>query len=53
MIYSDGVTEARNPAGEMFGVKQLEEFIGSNAHVDAGPFVEAIRSTVISFANSG
>ncbi len=27
LVYSDGLTEAENPAGEMFGTKRLEELI--------------------------
>lgn len=52
LLYSDGVTEARNPGGEMFGVDRLEEFIRSHAHLEAPAFVEAIRTTVLRFAES-
>ena len=27
LLYSDGITEARNPAGELFGVERLEECV--------------------------
>ena len=29
LLYSDGITEARNPAKELFGVERLEECIGA------------------------
>ncbi len=52
LLYSDGITEARNPEGEMFGVKRLEDFIRRNAELEAPAFVEAIRAAVFSFAQS-
>lgn len=51
LLYSDGITEARSPAGEMFGAKRLEDFVRSNAQLGAA-FVEAMRSTVLRFAQS-
>ncbi len=52
LLYSDGITEARNPGGEMFGTQRLEDCIRSNAQLEAGAFVEAIRSAVFRFAES-
>jgi sigma-B regulation protein RsbU (phosphoserine phosphatase) len=39
MLCSDGVVEARNTAGEMFGFERLEQFM---AHCDDLPAVEVI-----------
>jgi sigma-B regulation protein RsbU (phosphoserine phosphatase) len=51
-FFSDGITEARSPAGEFFGVERLEEFISLNADLDPAALVEGIRKTVMAFSGS-
>jgi sigma-B regulation protein RsbU (phosphoserine phosphatase) len=52
LFYSDGVTEARNPAGELFGAARLADCVRSNGARDPEALVEAIRQTVCTFAAS-
>ena len=50
LFYSDGITEARAPSGELFGVDRLENFIGSHAGLDPDDLVQAIRTAVAEFS---
>jgi serine phosphatase RsbU (regulator of sigma subunit)/pSer/pThr/pTyr-binding forkhead associated (FHA) protein len=52
-LFSDGVTEENNPAGEEFGEKRLADVLIENAKVDAVALVEAVRSTVLKWAAGG
>jgi serine phosphatase RsbU (regulator of sigma subunit)/anti-sigma regulatory factor (Ser/Thr protein kinase) len=52
VLYSDGVTEARNPAGELFGEDRLVQCIESNSALEPNDLVKAIRNAVFSFAAS-
>lgn len=49
-FYSDGITEARNEAGELFGVQRLLETIKANSRLDPAAFIEAIRNRVFAFS---
>lgn len=51
-FYSDGITEARNEAGELFGVERLLETIKANSRLDPTGFIEAIRDSVVAFSGS-
>ncbi len=51
-FYSDGITEARNAAGELFGTERLLEQIRVNSQLDPNAFIEAIRNTVFEFSGS-
>jgi len=52
-LFSDGVTEENNPAGEEFGEKRLADVLVKNGKVDAVAVVEAVRSTVLAWAAGG
>jgi PAS domain S-box-containing protein len=52
LFYSDGVTEARNPAGELFGAERLADCVRSNGARAPEALVEAIRQAVCTFAAS-
>ena len=52
LFYSDGITEARNPAGELFGPMRLEECVVSNGNLEPEPLVEGIRQAVAAFTGS-
>ena len=52
LFYSDGVTEARNAAGELFGAARLADCVRSNGARDPEALVEAIRQAVCTFAES-
>jgi len=51
-FYSDGITEARNPAGELFGAERLHECIKANIELGPEAFVEAIRKAVFDFSGT-
>jgi sigma-B regulation protein RsbU (phosphoserine phosphatase) len=51
-FFSDGITEARSPAGQFFGVERLEDFLSLNADLDPAALVEGIRKTVMAFSGS-
>ncbi|MEJ2009874.1 MAG: SpoIIE family protein phosphatase, partial [Acidobacteriota bacterium] len=51
-FYSDGITEARNDAGELFGIDRLIECIRTNSQLEPGAFIQAIRSAVFTFSGT-
>ena len=53
LFYSDGVTEARNFAGELFGVDRLLSCVTINGKLDPEALVEAIRKATVTFSGSG
>jgi PAS domain S-box-containing protein len=52
LLYSDGITEARNPAKELLGVERLKEFVTNNRHLEPSELVEALRKAVFTFSQS-
>ncbi len=50
VIYSDGVTEAENTAGEFFGKKRLRDAIAGHAGKGAAAVHDAIHDAVAAFA---
>jgi phosphoserine phosphatase RsbU/P len=52
LFYSDGVTEARNRAGEFFGSERLAELVRDFSHLDPEQLVERLREAVASFSGS-
>jgi PAS domain S-box-containing protein len=53
LFYSDGVTEARNFAGELFGVDRLLSCVSTNSELGPEALVEAIRKATVTFSESG
>ncbi len=49
LIYTDGITEARNPAGEFFGTERLIDIV-SGSHESSQALVERIVSEVTEFS---
>ncbi len=49
VLYTDGVTEAMNPEGELFGMERLEEVLREKAVEGAASVLRAIRETVQTF----
>jgi serine phosphatase RsbU (regulator of sigma subunit) len=50
LVISDGVTEAMNPEGELYGARRLLQAIGSARHADSpATFVSAVRADVAKF----
>ncbi len=52
VVYSDGITEARNPAGELFGGDRLEQLIQANSRLAPVALVEEVRKAVFGFSQS-
>jgi phosphoserine phosphatase RsbU/P len=42
VMYTDGITEATNPAGEFFGTDRLRDFMNRHAGLPAGPFADTL-----------
>ena len=51
VIYSDGVTEAQNLAGEFFGKKRLKDVIAANAQAGAAALHDAVAKAVAAFTD--
>ena len=52
LLFSDGVTEARSPSGERFGVQRLEDYVQANGGLDPGRLVEGLRKAVFAFSGA-
>ena len=52
VFYSDGVTEARNAAGALFGVERLMEIVQAHNHLEAQPLIDAICRAVSTFTGT-
>jgi len=52
LFYSDGITEARSPTGELFGPMRLEEWVVNNRQLEPAPLVEGIRQAIAGFTGS-
>lgn len=50
VIYTDGITEARNPAGEQYGIARLTSTIEGNADKPVADLKAAILSNLAAFA---
>lgn len=46
LAYTDGVTEARNPNGNLFGEKRLMSLIGNRPYPSAAALLDAIDTAV-------
>jgi sigma-B regulation protein RsbU (phosphoserine phosphatase) len=53
LFYSDGVTEARNVAGELFGADRLLHCVTTNSKLDPEALVQAIRNATVTFSEPG
>ena len=49
VLYTDGVTEALSPEGELFGMERLQEVVRARAADGAGAVLRAIREAVRAF----
>ena len=52
VFYSDGITEMRNPAGELYGADRLSECVRINRELEPEALVDAIRKAAVAFAQS-
>jgi serine phosphatase RsbU (regulator of sigma subunit) len=52
VLYSDGVTEAFSPQGDMYGEGRLQQVIESNTHCSAQTVLDAILASVSGFTHN-
>ncbi len=52
LFFSDGITEMRNLAGELYGADRLSECVRTNRGLGPEALVEAIRQAAVAFAES-
>lgn len=52
LLYTDGVTEARNRAGEFFGICRLRELFAAYAHSSPQDLIEAVVQELRTFCQS-
>ncbi|HEY7219897.1 MAG TPA: SpoIIE family protein phosphatase, partial [Candidatus Binatia bacterium] len=52
LFYSDGVTEARNAAGDLFGADRLVDCVTTHSKLDPEALVETIRNATLEFSGS-
>ena len=52
VLYTDGVTEAFNPEGQMFGDERLHELVRQHVDASAQTLVTHIFASVIEFAGT-
>ena len=50
-IYSDGVTDAANPAGDYFGEENLRKYLVAAPNSSAQELVESMMTEIRNFAN--
>jgi sigma-B regulation protein RsbU (phosphoserine phosphatase) len=49
VLFTDGITEARSPAGEMFGERRLSDVLARHRGADAVDLAQTIQRTVAEF----
>jgi sigma-B regulation protein RsbU (phosphoserine phosphatase) len=52
VFYSDGLTEARDVHGELFGVERLSECVRRHGHLEPKELIEQIRLEAVAFSSS-
>lgn len=53
LFFSDGITEARDPSGDLFGTERLREFVRANAGLPPDELVTALHQSVRRYAEAG
>jgi len=51
LLYTDGVTEARNPQGEQFGQQRLELAVEASAGAELETFLDHLRGALDAFCD--
>jgi sigma-B regulation protein RsbU (phosphoserine phosphatase) len=52
LFFSDGITDVRNPDGELFGVDRLADCVRANRGLAPDDLVDAVRKAAVGFAES-
>jgi sigma-B regulation protein RsbU (phosphoserine phosphatase) len=53
LLYTDGLTDAENPAGSAFGDAALLDFLEASDDLTAEPFASALREKVLRWSGKG
>lgn len=53
LFYTDGLTEARNPDGEMYGTERLCLHLGALSHLPAREIIDFLYNEIYEFTGSG
>ena len=48
-LYTDGITDAQNPAGEFFGDRRVQQFVKSRCHLSAEEILDELLAAVQDF----
>lgn len=51
-FFSDGITEAANPEGDMFGETRLVDFVTSHNNLEPNALIDSLRKSVEEFSGS-
>lgn len=51
LLYTDGVTEAMDPAEQLYGAEQLRALVQAHANLGPHALVEAVRADIARWAN--
>ena len=49
VLFTDGVIDAQNSKGKLYGLKRLNRFIGANRDKDPGDFIDSLIENVLEF----
>jgi phosphoserine phosphatase RsbU/P len=52
VFYSDGLTEAKNQDGVLYGEKRLVDFVQKNARIELKELINIVRKDVVAFSQS-
>jgi sigma-B regulation protein RsbU (phosphoserine phosphatase) len=53
LLYTDGIPEASNPAGELFGAERFRQFLAAHAHLPPDTFADALLAELSKWSGGG
>lgn len=53
ILYTDGIVEALNPAGEIYGAERFKKFIRANSTLAAEPFCDSLLGMIAKWSGKG
>ena len=51
VLFTDGLIDAENSKGKLYGLKRLNRFVASHRELPSGEFTEALIGNVLEFCN--